>query len=54
MIAVKRRRVEVLHGNNLQSGWVKINSDAGFFPHSGLASIGLVARNDEEKVLLTA
>jgi hypothetical protein len=44
----------VLHGNNLQSGWVKINLDAGFFPHSGLASIGLVARNDEEKVLLTA
>jgi ribonuclease HI len=34
--------------------WIKINTDAGFCLNSGAASIGIVARDDGGKVLLTA
>jgi hypothetical protein len=37
-----------------QAGWVKLNSDAGFCPRTGAASIGVVIRNDRGEVLLTA
>jgi ribonuclease HI len=35
-------------------GWVKLNTDAGYCPRSGLASLGVVVRDAEGKVLLTA
>jgi hypothetical protein len=34
-------------------GWIKLNTDAGFCPSSGVASTGLIARDDEGSVLLT-
>jgi hypothetical protein len=37
-----------------QSGWVKVNIDAGFCYLSGTASTGVVVRDDTGKVLLTA
>jgi hypothetical protein len=36
------------------TGWVKVNTDAGFNPSSGLASIGAVARDDKGQVILAA
>jgi ribonuclease HI len=37
-----------------RAGWVKINSDAGFCSENGMASAGVVARDHEGSVLLTA
>jgi hypothetical protein len=35
-------------------GGIKLNTDAGFCFQSGQASIGVIVRNDEGGVLLTA
>jgi hypothetical protein len=35
-------------------GWVKLNTDAGFYQSTGSASIGVVARDSQGKVLLYA
>jgi hypothetical protein len=35
-------------------GWVKVNTDAGFCLDPGLASAGIVVRDSDGKILLTA
>jgi hypothetical protein len=35
-------------------GWVKLNSDAGYRPDTGEASTGVVIRDSQGKVLLSA
>jgi hypothetical protein len=35
-------------------GWAKINTDAGFYPDTGTASVGVIARGHKDEVLQTA
>jgi ribonuclease HI len=37
-----------------EEGWIKLNTDASFCPSSGVASAGIIARDNEGRVLLTA
>lgn len=40
--------------SNPRVGWLKINFDGNFLPHSGEESAGIVARDEQGSVLFTA
>jgi ribonuclease HI len=48
------RTVKAAQWNPPPHGWIKVNSDAGFCKDTGTAGCGVVARNEDGEVILTA